>query len=281
MNLKAFFVLLLCLIFTSTNGFAGDVAIIDIDGPGAVMINERFTVTATIANNGNVTETVDMRFVLPDGISGYWLTPPSELLPGEEVILSGGFRATECGPVTITAEVELLGCADTDEENNSRTLTIDVDGEHDISIMSFVVPSEFIRGRTHSIQVTLRNEGDFTEEVELQAFAKLSKPDPTSIIGYQTLVFLRPDITPDGPLFIAPGDIQHYTFEVIVSLLEVEVETVLLEFQVNQNFHVPSDNPLNNHRQAIVPVIDEVRLEKIPRIVTPKKPIRESDISPQ
>ena len=98
---------------------------ITLSQPTAVLVGENATITATVTNNGNQTET-GYTVTFSDGTNTFSTQTGGTLAPGATETFTATYTTSAAGTVTITANVACTGDADATNDEATATLTVTV-----------------------------------------------------------------------------------------------------------------------------------------------------------
>jgi serine protease len=136
-----------------------DVAVTALDAPQSVLKGDIVTVLVTVANQGSFAETCTVTLSVVIG------SESRPLNPGETatVEFTWDTAGSSIGDNILTAEAE-VNPEDTNLNNNSMTTTVTVmEPSHDVAVTAIDAPSSTTIGTPVSIDVTVTNEGTFSE----------------------------------------------------------------------------------------------------------------------
>ena len=98
---------------------------ITLSEPTAVLVGENATITATVTNNGNQTES-GYTVTFSDGTNTFSTQTGGTLAPGATETFTATYTTSAAGTVTITANVACTGDADATNDEATATLTVTV-----------------------------------------------------------------------------------------------------------------------------------------------------------
>lgn len=133
---------------------------ITLSEPTAVLAGENATITATVTNNGNQTES-GYTVTFSDGTTTFSTQTGGTLAPGATETFTATYTTSAAGTVTITANVACTD--DSDATNDEATTTLTVNAPiHDLGI-TLSAPAEVVGGNAATVTATVTNNGDYTE----------------------------------------------------------------------------------------------------------------------
>jgi serine protease len=136
-----------------------DVAVTALDAPQSVLKGDIVTVLVTVANQGSFAETCTVTLSVVIGSESRTLNP------GETATVKFTWDTADSsiGDNILTAEAE-VNPEDTNLNNNTMTTTVTVmEPSHDVAVTAIDAPSSTTIGTPVSIDVTVTNEGTFSE----------------------------------------------------------------------------------------------------------------------
>ena len=160
---------------------------ITLSEPAAVMAGENATITATVTNNGNQTET-GYTVTFSDGTNTFSTQTGESVAPGATATFTATYTTSAAGTVTITANVACTDDADATNDNATATLTVNAP-VHDLGI-ALIATNEVVGGNDVTLTATVTNNGDLTETGYTVTFS-----DGTNTISTQTGESLAPSAT--------------------------------------------------------------------------------------
>ena len=165
-----------------------DVSVVSVTPvPEEVTPGDSVRIDVTVKNEGDYVETSFNITAYYDGTTIETRTVTSPLLVNGTGSATFNWNTTGVSPGTynITAKVDLTPITDDDPADNELTVTVKVLG-HDIAVTGITTsPTEVVVGDSVSINVTVKNEGDFSE-----TFSVTVRYDE-NLIGTQTDVSLN------------------------------------------------------------------------------------------
>ena len=133
---------------------------ITLSEPTAVLAGENATITATVTNNGNQTES-GYTVTFSDGTNTFSTQTGGTLNPGDTQTFTATYATSAAGTVTITATVACTGDADATNDVATTNLTVNAP-VHDLGI-TLSAPAEVVGGNAATVTATVTNNGDYTE----------------------------------------------------------------------------------------------------------------------
>ena len=133
---------------------------ITLSEPTAVTAGENATITATVTNNGNQTES-GYTVTFSDGTNTFSTQTGGTLNPGDTQTFTATYATSAAGTVTITATVACTGDADATNDVATTNLTVNAP-VHDLGI-TLSAPAEVVGGNAATVTATVTNNGDYTE----------------------------------------------------------------------------------------------------------------------
>ena len=161
---------------------------ITLSEPTAVLAGENATITATVTNNGNQTET-GYTVTFSDGTNTFSTQTGGTLAPGATETFTATYTTSAAGTVTITANVACTGDADATNDEATTNLTVNAP-VHDLGIALAVNPTSVDAGDNATVTATVTNNGDLTETGYTVTFS-----DGTNTFSTQTGGTLAPGAT--------------------------------------------------------------------------------------
>jgi serine protease len=142
-----------------------DVAVTAVNAPQSVLQGDSVPVQVTVANLGNFAETCTV--TLTDTTDGVQIGGPESrtLSPGETttVEFTWDTAGSSIGDNVLTAEA-VVNPEDTNLNNNTMTTTVAVmEPSHDVAVTAISAPSSTTIGTPLSVDVTVTNEGTYSE----------------------------------------------------------------------------------------------------------------------
>lgn len=128
--------------------------------PTAVTAGENATITATVTNHGNQTES-GYTVTFSDGTNTFSTQTGGTLAPGATETFTATYTTSAAGTVTITANVACTGDADATNDEATTNLTVNAP-VHDLGI-ALNVPSTVLAGDNATITATVTNNGNQIE----------------------------------------------------------------------------------------------------------------------
>lgn len=153
-----------------------DVAVSKLVAPAIAVWGNPVPINVTVRSEGNFTDSFDVTVYVNTTFLG---TQAADLTRGAWTTLTFSWNTTDevVGDYVINATV--LPAEDIDLSDNSRVKQIELVMNH-VAIISLEVPDEPAVGNPVPISVTVRNEGEFPENVTLTiCFVMTSTPIPT------------------------------------------------------------------------------------------------------
>ena len=130
---------------------------ITLSEPTAVVAGETATITATVTNHGNQTES-GYTVTFSDGTTTFSTQTGGTLAPGATETFTATYTTTAAGTVTITANVACTD--DATPSDNSATTNLTVNAQvHDLGI-ALSAPAEIVGGNTATVTATVTNTGN-------------------------------------------------------------------------------------------------------------------------
>ena len=133
---------------------------ITLSEPTAVTAGENATITATVTNHGNQTES-GYTVTFSDGTNTFSTQTGGTLAPGATETFTATYTTSAAGTVTITANVACTGDADATNDEATTNLTVNAP-VHDLGI-ALNVPSTVLAGDNATITATVTNNGNQIE----------------------------------------------------------------------------------------------------------------------
>ena len=126
--------------------------------PAAVVAGENATITATVTNNGNQTES-GFTVTFSDGTNTFSTQTGGTLTPGQPAEFTATYTTSAAGTVTITANV---AHNETDEtpSDNTATTTLTVNAQVQDLGITLSAPAEVVGGNTATVTATVTNTGN-------------------------------------------------------------------------------------------------------------------------
>ena len=160
---------------------------ITLSEPTAVTAGENATITATVTNHGNQTET-GYTVTFSDGTNTFSTQTGGTLAPGATETFTATYTTSAAGTVTITANVACTGDADATNDEATTNLTVNAP-VHDLGI-ALTATDEVVGGNDVTLTATVTNTGDLTETGYTVTFS-----DGTNTFSTQTGGTLAPGAT--------------------------------------------------------------------------------------
>ena len=160
---------------------------ITLSEPTAVTAGENATITATVTNHGNQTET-GYTVTFSDGTNTFSTQTGGTLAPGATETFTATYTTSAAGTVTITANVACTGDADATNDEATTNLTVNAP-VHDLGI-ALTATDEVVGGNDVTLTATVTNTGDLTETGYTVTFS-----DGTTTFSTQTGGTLAPGAT--------------------------------------------------------------------------------------
>lgn len=160
---------------------------ITLSEPTAVTAGENATITATVTNHGNQTET-GYTVTFSDGTNTFSTQTGGTLAPGATETFTATYTTSAAGTVTITANVACTGDADATNDEATTNMTVNAP-VHDLGI-ALTATDEVVGGNDVTLTATVTNTGDLTETGYTVTFS-----DGTTTFSTQTGGTLAPGAT--------------------------------------------------------------------------------------
>ena len=130
---------------------------ITLSEPTAVVAGETATITATVTNHGNQTES-GYTVTFSDGTNTFSTQTGGTLAPGATETFTATYTTSAAGTVTITANVACTD--DATPSDNTATTNLTVNAQvHDLGI-TLSAPAEIVGGNSATVTATVTNNGN-------------------------------------------------------------------------------------------------------------------------
>ena len=130
---------------------------ITLSEPTAVTAGENATITATVTNHGNQTES-GYTVTFSDGTTTFSTQTGGTLAPGATETFTATYTTNAAGTVTITANVACTDDANTSDNSATTNLTVNAQ-VHDLGI-ALSAPVEVVGGNNATVTATVTNTGN-------------------------------------------------------------------------------------------------------------------------
>jgi len=159
-----------------------DVAVSNLDTPTTAILGDLVAINVTVRNEGNFTENFDVTVYANTTLIG---TQTANLTRGAKATLTFNWNTTELveGNYKINATAWLA--EDIYLSDNSKTTQIETKSVHDVAIINLKIPAQAIVGDLVAINMTVKNEGTFEENVTLTIsyLPIIPYPPPPTVIN--------------------------------------------------------------------------------------------------
>lgn len=170
---------------------AHDVAVSKIVTVPTAILGDLVEINVTVRNEGNFTESFDVTVYSNTTLVETQLT---NLTRGAKKSLTFYWNTTNTVAGKYIINATALPAEDSDQSDNSRTTQIEIKTVHDVTVDTLDISSEVFVAEFVPIDITVRNEGNFEENVTLLVSYKKNVPtaEPVVINSTNFLLAARP-----------------------------------------------------------------------------------------